>query len=262
MCRLIAAPPGTSRMEALEILDRMEFRNKDGFGYSFLKEGNFVTFKWALSFTELLKRGYPLLQHMPHNTWTIIHQRAASCGAIAKENSHPFIIDDKWAICHNGAFREHRIVSLALSTFIDLKGQTDSEIAANLINCISPREFAMNEEIMQAGVYLCLNKNGSLEVIKNSGDLVIHERKDGTILLSSELSYTNYKQSEANRGWYKFNPDGKFAKFVERKWSSTSYSGKTWIHGGGDFRGSRTSSHYPGAMSSFSLMNQYEHMGD
>ncbi len=112
---------------------------------------------------------------------------------------------------------------------------------------------------MQAGVYLCLNINGTLEVIKNSGELSIHERKDGTVLLSSELSYTNYKQAEANRGWYKFNPDGKFSKFVERKWTSTSYKNQSWVYGGGNYK---TSSHYPGGMYNYGVANQNEYMGD
>lgn len=259
MCRLLAAPPGTSREETLEILKRMEFRNKDGFGYTFLKNGEFVTYKWALSFTELVKRGYPLLNHMPGDSWTIVHQRAASCGGIAKENSHPFVVGNRWSICHNGSFREHRIISFALSNHMDLKGQTDSEVAANLINCTSPREFAMNEEIVGAGVYLCLNRNGSLEVVKNSGDLCFHERKDGSVLLSSELSYINYKQSEALRGWYKFNPDGKFAKFVKREWNSRSYKGEAWLYGGGNFK---TTNYGHGNVGGFNVSSHHEFSGD
>lgn len=211
-------------------------RNKDGFGYSFINKGQIVTYKYALSFTELSKRGYPLLEHMPNDSWTIIHLRAASCGAVAKVNSHPFEIDDKWAICHNGAFREHGIVSLALSKFINLSGQTDSEVAANLINCITPREFAMNDEIVQAGVYLCLNKNGSLEVIKNSGELCFSENKNGTWIVSSELSHINYTQIEANRGWYKFNSDGTFNKFVKREWGTSSQKGQSWLGSGGSYK--------------------------
>lgn len=234
----------------------METRNKDGFGYSYVKDGKIINFKWALSFTELLKRDYPLLQHMPGNSWTIIHQRAASCGAISKENSHPFVVDNKWSICHNGSFREHRIVSLALSKFTNLKGQTDSEVAANLINFISPREFAMNTEIMQAGVYLCLNVNGTLEVIKNSGELSIYEKKNGNVLLSSELSILDYKQKEANRGWYKFNSDGTFNKFVERKWYVESFKHERWVHGGMDFH------NRIGSVNSYSIANHHEYMGE
>jgi predicted glutamine amidotransferase len=234
----------------------MEMRNKDGFGYSYINKGEIITYKWALSFTELLKRGYPLLNHMPGDSWTIMHMRAASCGAIAKENSHPFIIDKKWSICHNGSFREHGIVSFALSKFINLNGHTDSEVAANLIALTSPREFALNDEIVQAGIYLCLNKNGTLEVIKSSGDLTLSVNKNKTVIVSSELSYLNYAQQSANRGWYKFNEDGTFAKFVERKWNSSSFKGQTWIGNGGYYKHGASS--HLGNVESYSVAQQRE----
>lgn len=217
----------------------MKYGQKDGFGYSFLKgdgkERNFVTYKYALSFTELLKRGYPLLNHLPNDGWTIVHMRNASVGSICKENCHPFVINNRWSICHNGGFRPHRIVSSALSKFINLQGQTDSEVAANLINIISPKVFALSDEIEDTGVFLCLNKNGTLEVIKNSGELCFYEDKETKkIILSSQLSYKDYfDQQIAWRGWYKFDADGMFTDFKKREYSTYhGYNVPAWVSHG------------------------------
>lgn len=234
MCRVLACPPGTKRFEALQILKEMEWgqngKNYDGFGFSFINnEGKLITRKYALSFSELLKRGFPLLACMPSDKWVIAHERAASCGGIIKENSHPFQINDEWAICHNGYWKEHKIARLCLSNVAKYEGSTDSEVAANAIANIGPLKFAMSEEIFYAGVFLCLKKDGTLEVIKSSGDLAMHVREDKTLLLASELDTKKYKQIEASRGHYKFNANGTFNKFTKKEytWVSSSISNST-----------------------------------
>lgn len=240
MCRLLACPPGFSRNEALEILNEMEGRNEDGFGYTYLNpNGEFVTRKYGTSFSKLLKRNnVSLLAHMPHDTWTIIHERAASHGAICKENSHPFETEN-YAICHNGMFKEHGIIRLALSNTVNFEGDTDSEVAAHLIDSIGPRRFALSEEIDWAGVYLCLKRDGSLEVVKSSGDLVLHVQDDKKVVISSELDRVKYKFLEANRGWYRFDKHGEYLDHKKRPWSYKprvhSYSQAAYFHNQGNF---------------------------
>lgn len=228
MCRQASFPKNFSRNEALEILLNFENNNTDGFGYTYIDDnGKFVTRKWALSLSTLLKRGcHSILSHMPHsNGWTICHLRAASCGIVRKENSHPFEVSGaagEWAITHNGHFSDHKLLRLALGSFINFVGETDSEVSANLIANIGPKKFS--ESIESGGVYFCLQKNGDLYAVKTtfSGDLALSQINETQVVLASELDISKYKHVEAVRGWYKFN---KLGQYVSHKKKEYSYSG-------------------------------------
>lgn len=209
MCRLAAFPPNFSRAKAIEILLECEACNTDGTGYTYINDGKFVTHKWPRALSSLLKRGKPsILGHMPHPTWTIVHLRAASHGANTLENTHPFEIADKWAICHNGIWNDYDVAKLALTNYVQFKGETDSEVAAHLFNNLGPKKFAQE---IKSGVYLGLNLDGSLWVAMTSGELVLNSLKDDQVLIASELSHEKYPdQADAIEGWYHFNTDGTY----------------------------------------------------
>lgn len=221
MCRLIAIPPGFSRNEALRILLDMEaLKNRDGVGSAYVgKDGEFHIVKYDKSLTHVLRRKKPFLTHLPHNGWTIVHMRAASHGSISVVNTHPFEVGD-WCVCHNGVWSNYSIASLLMEHLakIKMKGQTDSEVAANLLNLVGPERFTW--ELDYSGVFLGLKKDGSLHVMKTSGDLEVLERGK-QVVISSEFDYQSYKKENPYTlmtGYYCFNASGKAVKREPMKW--------------------------------------------
>jgi predicted glutamine amidotransferase len=215
MCRLAAFPPGFPRMEAIEILANFEDQNIDGTGSVYIKDKKFIVNKWAKPLTKVLEKE-EFLTHMPYDGWTVAHLRAASHGSNLKVNTHPFIVG-RWAVVHNGIWSDYNIAKLALSKFVKINGDTDSEVAANLINLVGPKKIA--EELNFAGVFLALNKDGHLWAIKTSGDLEITLLKEGErVLMASEFDSDKYESTaDAQNGWYHFGKEGKYIKHKKTK---------------------------------------------
>jgi predicted glutamine amidotransferase len=205
----------------LDILHRFLGNNTDGIGAVFVKDGKFNVMKAPASLPDLLQseKGKDFLSHMPYNGWTIAHLRMASQGANKIENTHPFIIND-WGIVHNGHWSDFKIAKLAMSKSREFKGETDSEVAGNLIDILGPQKFA--EEISFGGVYLGLRREGDLWAIKTStsGDLEMFKRTNGTYLLASKFDPTKYQKSfEAKAGCHHFAADGTFIESIEKTYS-------------------------------------------
>lgn len=207
MCRLAAFPPNFKREDALDILLDMEGRNEDGVGSAHVENGKFVINKWPTSLSAVLKKGVKFLGHMPFDGWTIAHMRLASHGENKIRNTHPFPVDN-WAICHNGVWSDHRIARLAMSNFVKFYGETDTEVAANLINQIGVKEFA--KQINYGGVFLCLNRSGTLWAIKVSGDLELMKHGE-QMVLASEFPTGTKILGDAWEGWYCFDKTGKYS---------------------------------------------------
>ena len=73
------------------------------------------------------------------------------------------------------------------------------------------------KEIDRAGVFLCLNIDGTLHVSKTSGDLSLIQKSNKTILLASNLDFRKYKrQLEAFEGWYVFDKNGFYRKHKKK----------------------------------------------
>ena len=233
MCRLAAFPPNFPRVEALQILAEFERQNKDGTGSVYVKDGKFVVDKWPSAFSDVVK-DEPFLAHMPYNGWTVAHLRAASNGAPLKRNTHPFIAGP-WAVAHNGVWSQHDIVRLALSGTIQMKGDTDSEVAAHLWNIAGPKKFA--EAMDFNGVFLALKTNGHLWVAKMSGDLEMKALRKNRTLIASELNSKKYEERiDALYGWYHFDENGAHVCHKETRpsyrypcygsgWNQTQYFG-------------------------------------
>jgi hypothetical protein len=197
-----------------------ERANTDGVGSVHIQDGKFIVDKYPKSISEILKDKVPFLSHMPHNGWTVAHLRAASHGCNSMENTHPFIVKD-WAVVHNGIWGEYNIAKLALCTIVDFKGETDSEVAAHMINLVSPKVFA--QEIEFGGVFLALNINGELHVMKTSGDLQLCSLQDKRIVIASEFPTGKYKRSwEGLVGWYVFGKRGRYKAHKAKKWGFDS----------------------------------------
>lgn len=220
MCRLSCFPPGTPKEKAIEILKNFAEGNGDGVGSVHVKDGKFVVNKWAVPLEQALREKMPLLDHMPHRGWTLVHLRAASHGSIAYRNTHPFIKGD-WAFMHNGVFGAHSIMRAALAPYTTFEGETDSEVVAHLFATLGPQKFI--KRIEQGGVYLALNKNGTLYAINTSfGDLTLRYTKYG-VMLASELPDYYKKFTNVGEGWIKLTSGGSIerSKFEKDTFSST-----------------------------------------
>ena len=217
MCRLAAFPPGFQRHHAINILSRFAKGNSDGTGSVHVKDGDFVVNKWPLPLFKCVDK--PLLDHMPHNGWTVVHLRAASHGPVAKENTHPFV-QGPWGVVHNGIWSDYDLVKAALRKYVKFQGETDSEVASVLLANIGPKRFS--KLITFAGVFLALNKNGDLWTVKTSGDLEMIQTKYG-MLLASTLP-ERFQAPEQSVGWMRFNPNGKLAEKKEYEYSYKNYS--------------------------------------
>ena len=110
MCRQIARPGGMKKDQVLEIMLDMEGTNTDGFGYGYVKDGNFISKKTSMSLTNILKKKSKndfFGDAFSHNGWVLFHLRRASRGAVCINNSHPFI-SEKNLFCHNGTLNSDR----------------------------------------------------------------------------------------------------------------------------------------------------------
>jgi len=221
MCRILFCPPNTSRKAAIDILANMYGENEDGTGEVYLKDGKFVINKYAQSLEKVLKKGKVFLNHFPHNGWTAVHIRKASCGQVSKENAHPFIsIDGSTACVHNGTLPNTRLLSIYLQSRVGYVSNTDSAAATELIAAWGMKQFT--DFIDWGGVFGALNLDGSLEIGKISGQLGLHYNEDKTCLISSEFDDTKYKNIEMSRGWFKFDAAG---HYVSHKIKSFEWSG-------------------------------------
>lgn len=201
----------------------MENGNTDGYGESFInKDGRFVIRKWGISFSKVLKRKFAPLSHLPYNGWTIVHERAATHGSgEIKSNSHPFLIDNKFVGMHNGVLKNYEIFdSIFRNQGYKFSSMTDSEVAFRIFSIIGPKNFLRQME--SSGVYVALNKNGSLDIVKTSGQLEFNINKNGSFLIASDLSYQDYPESViAPEGLFRFNKDGYLIRYINEDGKSS-----------------------------------------
>lgn len=216
MCRLAAFPPGFEREHAVRLLQRFARGNGDGTGSVHIKDGKFVVNKWPQPLSRVVNK--TLLSHMPHDSWTVVHLRAASHGGNFMENTHPFI-KNKWAVAHNGIWSEYELVKAALKKYVTFEGETDSEVAAHLIATLGPKRFGNLVDF--GGVFLNLNLNGELWVVKTSGELEMRYTKYGYLLASTLPEH--FKADDLSDGWLRFDPKGELLeqKEYKQKWTKS-----------------------------------------
>lgn len=230
MCRLAAFHSNdVSRGDIIDLLLDIQGKNTDGIGTVHLENGRFVINKAPISLEQVLKKKNTAKHFLSHlnskfNGWTVIHMRGASPGlSVCKSNTHPWNVGN-FAVCHNGFWREHEMPRLILKKFVKFYGSTDSETAAHMINILGPKKFS-EEMSWGNGVFLALNRDGHLWAIKTSGDLVVSPLKNDKLFLISALKHnTDYKEAEAERGWYHFDEKGKYVKHKTKSWLSSNNS--------------------------------------
>jgi predicted glutamine amidotransferase len=193
-------------------MNEFEGANLHGTGCSYVKDNKFVVQKWAKPLEDSIRLGF--LNHMPYDGWTIAHIRYATHGELIKRNTHPFIVGN-WAIAHNGVWSDFALAKLLMGNNLRLRGETDSEVAANVIKNFGPKRFS--KHIENAGVFLALNKSGNLWVVKTSGDLEFLNIEHRQVLIASEFDDEIYEDTDnVEDGWYYFNKDGQLISKKEK----------------------------------------------
>ena len=223
MCRLAAFPPGTTPETAHLIVSEMERGNDHGVGTVYLQDKTFVINKFPISYKEAVVQKKPLFDHMPHKGWTLAHVRFRTHGEQVYQNTHPIIRGDI-AVVHNGVFNTSLMVRAALGKSVKWQGETDSEVGAYILDQVGPEEFY---RVVPSGngVWLALNRDGSLTGVKLSGDLEFFRNEDDTLILASEFPWKGgFKKSSKyfTLGHIKMAPDGHPLSFkLEKKESYT-----------------------------------------
>lgn len=236
MCRLAAFPPGTTAEQAHEIVNRFVGGNDDGVGEVYVKDGEFKLNKYPYSYSQAVAKGDTLFEHMPYAGWTLAHVRFATHGGNEYKNTHP-IIKGNIAVVHNGVFSQANIIRAAMADSVKWSGDTDTEVAAYMLNKHGPDRFfeIMDKLAHSPGVFLALARDGSLAACKIGGDLEVLRVANETFMLASRFPWNeSYKKSrEPNNGVLRFDPQGhavgfKFEKELPEKksyWSQGTTSG-------------------------------------
>jgi hypothetical protein len=146
---------------------------------------------------------------MPHDGWTLAHLRAASHGEVEHRNTHPFVVGN-FAYIHNGVWSDYEIASNLLKSFgTKFTGETDSEVAAHYMNRIGKERFI--DTVGNSGVWARLHINGSVELVKTSGDLEAAKLESGAVILASTLNSSKYPSAkETFKGWIRFDATGRY----------------------------------------------------
>ena len=115
------------------------------------------------------------------------------------------------------------LVKAALKRYVKFTGETDSEVAAQLLATVGPKQFG--RLVDYGGVFLSLNKNGELWSVKTSGSLEMLETKYGQ-LLASTLPESLRPESQ-DEGWMRFSDKGELldGKSFKRVWKKGMYGG-------------------------------------
>lgn len=235
MCRLAAFPPMFTQKAAYEVMIDFAGCNKDGVGSAYVDlAGQIQINKWGCDLEKVIKDSLPLFDHMPHPGWTIAHLRQATHGKVCKRNTHPFQ-RGKWAVAHNGVWSDYLLAKTAMHD-AKLAGDTDSEVAAELINRVGPKRFW--EVVRYGGVFLALNTNGELWVSKRAGELHVCRTKNG-LLLGSTLPKV-FEGESVDEGWYQFDKTGWDKNFHVDK----TYSGYNSWRSNSSYEGYNTSPAY------------------
>jgi len=101
MCIIIVKPAGEVIPE--EHLEQAWWRNSDGGGFAYPKNGKVIIQKGFFSFDAFLKTYSRAVKENPSAPF-LVHFRLSTGGKIDGRNCHPFRIADDLALAHNGVF--------------------------------------------------------------------------------------------------------------------------------------------------------------
>lgn len=229
MCKLFAFPPGYLAADAEKFVLENMGGNNDGVGSAYLssRDKKFHVVVSPTSYQEAYKKGLKLFSHMPHAGWTIAHVRTMTKGAVAVRNTHPFV-HGSYCLAHNGSLSWDEMIKHLFKRStppIKLNGETDSEVAAWLLNHLGPEDFHtfLNN---YSGVFLALDRDGGLWGFKAGGSLEVVSLENGDMLHTMFPRNDQYDYDDLEDGMFHYDAEGmpditypkKFKKNWHRDW--------------------------------------------
>lgn len=198
MCIAIACPPNIRPNK--KTLRQCFDNNPDGAGFAFHYKGKIKIKKGFFTWRSF----WIAYRNTPVNCSMLVHFRIATSGKIDGENCHPFRIDDKHALIHNG--------NLSGKLGLDCEGISDT--ALFVANVLKPTISAAPGIIKTAAFKYLMEESigysNKCIVIDGSGDFYIFGEKNGVWsdgVWYSNKSFTAEKvhRPSASSGTFKFN---------------------------------------------------------
>jgi len=195
-------------------LKHLEYRGYDSAGVAYIKDNKLLIEKETGRIKNLEKK----LNFNDKSNLGIGHTRWATHGGVTKANSHPHNCE-KITIVHNGIIENYiELKEELLKKGYKFKSQTDTEVAAVLLNDIyketndlleAIKRFKMEAKGAYAIAAICTDDLNSLYAIKKNSPLIIGVNKEENYIASDVpaiISYTNK---------YITLEDGSFAKITK-----------------------------------------------
>lgn len=197
-------------------LKHLEYRGYDSAGVAYIKDNKVFIEKETGRIKNLEKK----LNFEDKSNLGIGHTRWATHGKVTKANSHPHNCE-KITIVHNGIIENYiELKEKLIKKGYKFKSETDTEVAAVLLNDIYKQNNNMLDTIKEfkkeaTGAYaiaaICEDDLDTLYAIKKNSPLIIGINKDENYIASDVpaiISYTNK---------YITLEDGSFAKITKDK---------------------------------------------
>lgn len=182
MCIACALPKGTK-------ISQKEFENcwknnPDGGGYAFIKQGGIFVVKKSLDFDQFSSMFEK--DHKEHGSYSnfLLHFRIRSVGAINEENCHPFEVNPRVLMMHNGT----------ISKMKPTGDDSDTKKFAEFLGKLQ-HNFFKNESINHL-IDEYIGGGNKIVLLENyDGNIVIYNEKAGTWDNDRWFSNTSFRQS-------------------------------------------------------------------
>ena len=189
MCGIIAGISSEPILKTtLTQLERLEYRGYDSAGFAVIQKNQIAAVKTV---GETKKLTFP--KALSDATIAIAHTRWATHGTPSEANAHPHILDNKYAIIHNGIIENY--ADLKKKYKIDTLSETDSEIIVHLykhfLTVTDSQEAAWESTVLElegswATVLLDTNQPDSLLIACNKSPMVLG-KNDKSLYVASDL---------------------------------------------------------------------------
>lgn len=182
MCLIAVLPEGVMLSRA-QIADAMS-ANADGLGVMYSKEGQLKVIR---SMTSDPRSALRLLNRLPEQTVRVVHFRKRTAGTITRNNLHPFIIQGRFGLMHNGTLPDN----LSERALKDKRSDT-AAFAEDLLEQMSP------ESMVDKGVWKLIDaavENNRLVMLDGETGKLFHTAHDmwtegiDGIMLSNTYSF-------------------------------------------------------------------------
>src|SRR3990167_554890 len=186
----------------LEGLKKLEYRGYDSAGLALVDSENTLTrYRVVGKVSELEK---VVLPHHCQQKMGIAHTRWATHGALKKQNAHPFVSHDEFALVHNGIIENNfELRQQLIQDGYQFSSETDSEVIVHLIHY----HFQRSHDVIAAiyattrvlkGAYalgiLSAHYPTHLFAVRQGSPLVIGKGRDEVFLASDALAVLSVAQ--------------------------------------------------------------------